>query len=524
MNLSAAKKKNYLKGAAILAFGGIIAKFLGMFLKLPLVRILGDFGMGLYGNAYPIYTFLLAVSVIGLPVAISKMVSERMSLGRYKEAYHVFKVAITTLAIIGAICTCVMLFGAKFFISVFEWHPGTYYSILGLAFAPLCVCILSSFKGFFQGMQEMTPPSISQIVESFVRVGVGLGLAIFLYKHFDNVAYGAAGATFGATAGALVASFFLFICFLKVRPKLKKKMDSQIEDTGETTKTVLKILAAIAIPITLASLVTSSMNLINSFTVSSFLQKGGFSVDQATVLWGQLSSRAQTIVSIPAVFASALAASLVPTISESHVKNDYTQIRQKTFLTIKVVFMIALPCIVGLFVLAGQITTLLFGNANGANMLRVLSIGICFTMISTTMQGILQGIGKLNIPVRNLAIGCVIKLILNIFLIQIPWLNIYGAILGTLGADFIVSGLDYLSTNKYTGGSTRGLGLAFMKNLFCAVIMGLICYTAAHLLASVLGNSIVTLIVILIGAIVYVGMIFITGVLNISEVRSLLGK
>ena len=106
--MSAAKKKNYLKGAAVLAFGGIIAKFLGMFLKLPLVRILGDFGMGLYGNAYPVYTFLLAISVIGLPVAISKMVSERISLGKYDGAYRVFKVAILALAIIGAICSSIM--------------------------------------------------------------------------------------------------------------------------------------------------------------------------------------------------------------------------------------------------------------------------------------------------------------------------------------------------------------------------------------------------------------------------------
>jgi len=521
--LSAAKKKNYLKGAAVLAFGGIIAKFLGMFLKLPLVRILGDFGMGLYGNAYPVYTFLLAISVIGLPVAISKMVSERISLGKYDGAYRVFKVAITTLAIIGTVCSSIMIFGANFFISVFKWHPDTYYSIIGLSFAPLCVCILSSFKGFFQGMQNMTPPSISQIVESITRVVVGLGLAVFLYNKL-GVAFGAAGATFGATAGAFVASLFLFLCFLKVRPRIKKQIARQSSKSTEDAKTILKILAAIAIPITLASLVTSSMNLINSFTVSAFLQKAGFSVNEATVLWGQLSQRAQTIISIPLILSSSLAASLVPTISESFVKKDLKQIREKTFLTLKVVFMISLPCIAGLVVMSSEVTTLLFGDANGANMLRILAIGIIFTMISTTMQGILQGVGLLNVPVKNLAIGCVIKLILNVVLIQIPWLNIYGAILGTLGADLVVAGLDYKAIKKFLGSTYRGLGMAFIKNLFCAALMGIVCFFAKNFLSGFLSNSIVTVLVILIAVVVYGILIYITRVLNVDEVRSVIGR
>ena len=521
--MSASKKKNYLKGAAVLAFGGIVAKFLGMFLKLPLVRILGDFGMGLYGNAYPVYTFLLAISVIGLPVAISKMVSERISLGKYDGAYRVFKVAITTLALIGAVCTAIMIFGANFFISVFKWHPDTYYSILGLAFAPLCVCILSSFKGFFQGMQNMTPPSISQIVESITRVVVGLGLAVFLYKQF-GVAFGAAGATFGATAGALVASLFLFLCFLKIRPRIKRQIKHQKTKSTEDVKTILKILAAIAIPITIASLVTSSMNLINSFTVSAFLQKAGFSVEEATILWGQLSQRAQTIISIPLILSSSLAASLVPTISESFVRKDTEQIRQKTFLTFKVVLMLALPCIAGLIVMASEVTTLLFGDANGANMLRLLSIGIVFTMISTTMQGILQGVGLLKVPVKNLAVGCVIKLILNVILIQIPALNIYGAILGTLGADFVVASLDYRAIKKFLGSTYKGLGMAFIKNLFCAAVMGIICFALKTFLAGFLSNSILTVIVIIVAIIVYFALIYFTKVLNIKEVRSVIGK
>lgn len=521
--MSGTKKKNYLKGATILAFGGIMAKFLGMFLKIPLNRTIGELGMGLYANAYPVYTFLLAISTIGLPVAISKMVSERLKLGQYDAAYKVFKVAITTLAVIGAACTAVMLFGANFFIRLFNWHPDTFYSIMGLAFAPLCVCILSSFKGFFQGMQNMTPPSVSQIVESFTRVIVGLGLAMYLFKKL-GVAYGAAGATFGATAGAFVASAFMFICFLRVRPEFARNIKNQAEKHDEDVKKILKILAAIAIPITLASLVTSSMNLINSFTVSHYLQKIGFSVNEATVLWGQLSQKAQVIISIPVVLASALAASLVPTISESFVVGDNEQIVNKTYVAMKVLFMITLPCIVGLVVLPGEILTLLFGNANGDNMLRLLSLGLLFTMVSTSMQGILQGIGKVNIPVRNLGIGCVIKLILNIILIQIPFLNIYGAILGTLGADLVVSSLDFGAVKKYTNGKYGGLIKAFAMTLGCALVMGGACFLAKTVLVSHLGTSITTVIAIAVAMAVYFPLIYFTGVLDINEVKSVTGR
>lgn len=522
--MSAKRKKNYLKGAAILAFGGVVAKFLGMFLKIPLVRILGDFGMGLYGNAYPVYTFLLAISTIGLPVAISKMVSERLKLGHYDGAYNVFKVAVTTLASIGAVCTLIMIFGGKLFISIFKWHPDTYYSILGLSFAPLFVCILSSFKGFFQGMQIMTPPSISQIVESITRVIVGLSLAIFLYKGFNNVAFGAAGATFGATAGALVASLFLFLCFLSVKPKLKKQIKKQKVRSSESPRMILRLLIAIAIPITLASLVTSAMNLINSFTVSSRLQAGGFSVEQATILWGQLSQRAQTIVSIPLILSSSLAASLVPTITESFVIKDFTQIRNKVLLTVKVVFMVSLPCIIGIAVLAPNITSLLFGNEDGANMLRVLGIGIMFSMISTTMQSILQGIGKLNVPVRNLAIGCIVKLILNLVLISIPSLNIYGAILGTIFADLFVCILDFSSVKKFTFMKSKGLFSSFIKTMFCAMIMGIACILVKNIFIGILGNAITTVLCILVSAIVYFVLILYTKTLNILEVKNLVGR
>ena len=173
-------KKSYLRGAAILGVGAILAKFLGIFFKIPLERYIGEIGLGLYGYPYPIYNFFLSISVIGLPLAISKMVSEHVALGNHREAHRIFKIALTLLIIIGALSSLILFAFRNVIIEVLNWHPDTYYSLLGIAFAPLFVSLMSAFRGYFQGLQIMAPTAISQLIESFARVIFGLGLAVYL--------------------------------------------------------------------------------------------------------------------------------------------------------------------------------------------------------------------------------------------------------------------------------------------------------------------------------------------------------
>ncbi len=516
-------KKNYLKGAAILAMGGIIAKFLGMFFKLPLVRIIDDFGVGLYSNAYPIYSFLLSVSVIGIPVAISKMVSERASLGYYDGAYKVFRVSFMSLTAIGAISTLIMFFGANFFINIFSWHEDTYYSIIGLSLAPFFVCMFSTYKGFFQGMQNMVPPSSAQIVESTGRVVIGLGGCILLLGMFNSIPIAAGAASFGATAGAIIAFFYLFICFLFYKPKLKEKINSQKTHSNEVAKDIFITLLKISIPITLASLVTSSMNIINSVTVSGGLQSAGYTLEQATILWGQLASKAQTLISIPLILSSALAASLVPAISEAFIKKQNKDISKKVYIAFKVVFMLAIPCIIGLSVLSEEIVDLLFGDPSGHEMVRFLSFSILTTMLSTTMQSVLQGVGVLKRPLINLGIGCVVKLILNIFLIANPALNIYGAIIGTIVADSVIVVLHYITLRKQIK-IEKGLILSVIKAGFCGITMGIIAIALMPQLSLIIGTSLSTLVIIAICAVVYVGSLYMTKTLDFDELKSVVGR
>ena len=422
------KQKNYLTSAAILAAGGILSKFLGMFFKIPLAATIGDYGLGLYSYAYPLYNTFLIISVAGLPIAISKMVSERASVGNYRGAYKVFYSALMILAVLGVACSLLMFFGARFFIDIFNWEPDAYWSIIALAAAPFFVAMISAVRGFFQGMQRMTFTSVSQILEQIGRVGLGIALAIYLTNRFD-VAYGAAGGTFGATFGAIIAFAFLYLSFLIFRKKQSDLLKEQIVEEEESRGYLIKTLVILALPVALGGLVNTVMDLINSATIATILQNNGVSGEIATELFGQLEQKAQTLVNVPLVLGAALSASLVPSISASFVKNDKQKVIKKTSLAIRVAFLVSLPCAVGLSVLAEPIMKTVFsGEASGYTMLMSLAYVAVFTTGVFTMQGVLQGSGMFYKPLKNLAWGALIKLLLNIALISNPDIGIYGAV------------------------------------------------------------------------------------------------
>jgi stage V sporulation protein B len=347
----------------------MIAKFLGIFFKSPLNGIIGEYGLGLYSYAYPLYGAFISISTIGLPVAVSKLVSEYAASGNYKTAYKVYRTAVFTLGILGLLSTIVMFSCANFFISVFQWDPDAYYSIIAISVAPFFVALTSAYRGIFQGMQAMTYSAVSQIVDQMVRVGVGLALAIYLTNSF-GIPEGAAGATFGATAGAAAAFLFLSISFSFFKNKQKPLVKSSEHMQTTAYKTILKSLIIIAIPVAFSGLVATIMELINTATIPACLIKAG--VEDPTALLGILEQKAQTLVNVPLVIGTALSASLVPTISQSLKLNRPKEAVKKTSMAVRAAFLISVPSAIGLSVLSEPIIELLFRN----------STPIAYTMLS----------------------------------------------------------------------------------------------------------------------------------------------
>lgn len=514
------RKKNYLTGAAILAAGGIFAKFLGMFFKIPLAATIGDYGLGLYTYAYPIYNTFLSISVVGLPVAVSKMVAERVSLGNYKGAYKVFYIAFIALAILGGLGSLLMFAGANFFIKSLKWNQDAYYSIIAISFAPFFVAMVSAVRGFFQGMQSMAFSSISQIVEQIGRVGVGLALAIILTNNY-GVSYGAAGATFGATAGAIIAFLFLYVLFIIYRSKQAPLIHRQQVSHKESSKKILKALLLMAIPIAFGGLVTTVMELINTATIPSCLLHAGISSKVATTLLGQLEQKAQTLVNVPLVIGSALSASLVPAISESYARREKQKVIKKTSLAIRMSFIISLPCAVGLSVLSEPIIRLLFSKNSGYEMLTSLAYVVIFQIAMTSMQGILQGAGRFYKPLKNLIIGSLIKYLFNIALISNPDIGIYGAIYSTMFASFVIFLLNFIDVKRYVG--IENITFNIIKTLGAAVVMGIFAKISYDFLEILIGYKFAVLVSMVLSAAVYFAVIYLTKALTKDDLKEVRG-
>lgn len=512
------KNKNYVTGAVILTVGALVSKFLGMFFKIPLTNIIGDYGMGLYGYVYPLYSTFLTLSTAGLPSAVSKMVSESISEGYYAKSYRIFYISFVALALLGIAASVIMFAGANAFISFFSWDSNVYYSIIAISFAPFFACLVSSVRGFFQGMQNMVYTGISQIIEQIGRVVVGVSLAVYL-MNTRGIEWAAAGAAFGAAAGAIVSFIYLYISFCLYRNKHREALVSHQYEQKESNSAIIKTLIMIAIPIACSSAITTIMELINSATVSSSLQQIGYSVEEATDLYGQLTSKAQTLVNVPLVIGTSLAASLVPSISESVMKKDIKKARKKSTLAIKLSLLLAVPSSVGLYLLAEPIIKLLYSKAYyGYEMLSMLALSIVFCVLMSCLQGILQGAGKYYAPLVNMFVGGVVKIVLNLILVRIPSLNIYGAIISTIVATAVIAILNFISVKKYVG--FDGLFIPIVKIFISSGIMAIVCVFSYKTLLKIMSFKIAVVLSIFISIVVYAISVIIIKAITTDELRS----
>ena len=517
-------KKTFMKGAVILGAAGIIVKILGAFFRIPLGNLIAADGMAYYQTVYPIYNLMLTVATAGIPVAISRMVSERISQGNYIGANRVFKTALYVMIILGIILFSLSFFLANYIIGFIEGMGDAIYALKAIAPALFFVPVMASFRGYFQGMQNMKPTAISQIFEQFFRVATGLALAIVLVS--KGKAFAAAGATFGATAGSfagLIIVFLIYLLLKSTRFHKNKMAESKLEfgEHPESTGKIINQVFLIAVPITFGAAIMPIMQYIDSFLVINRLTESGWQIAEARSLYGQLTGYAASLVNMPQVITQAIAISLVPTISAAFSRGDNEFMHHNVKLGVRTAMMIGLPCAVGFFVLAEPIMLLLYpaqkeDAVSAANALIVLSIGVIFLAMVQTLTSILQGVGKQNIPAINLLIGAVIKLLLTYFLTGIPFLNVKGAAIGTVTAFFVATVLNLLAVKKYTG-TIIEKGLTYIKPTLSALIMGIVAYGTYFLMSLVAGNSISTLVSIGLAGISYIILLFATGSIKEEE-------
>lgn len=506
------KSGSFVKQAAILAFASIMVRVLGFLYRIPMTNMIGDTGNAIYSAGYYIYTFLLILSSAGLPAAISKMVSERLAAGEYRNAHKVFQISLLVSGILGFLFMILMLVFAKKMAFFLSDDGSSYYCILTLSPTILIVAIMSAYRGYFQGMNTMLPTALSQIVEQIFNAFFSVYLAYVLLGYGvdraagqKNIIMGAAGGTAGTGIGALAGLIVIMFSYALLKPVVYKRTKyDRNKETAETGAEITKILLSTAAPIIAGTAVFSMTNLIDMVMVQKILINIGHTLEEAKALYGQLSGKYVTLTTLPISISTAVATATIPSIAASMRLHQKKDVRRKMNMTLRISMIISVPAGVGLGVLGKQIIQMLFPKApDGGILLIVGSISIIFLALCQTVTGVLQGIGRVKVPVVGAILGAIVKVILNALLIRIPSINVLGAVLSTTGC-YAVASVFNLCMLSHIMRVRIDLLASLFKPLIGSVVMGGICFAAYKAVFAFLNsNTIATITAIFIAVIVY---------------------
>lgn len=519
------RKESFMQGVLAIMFSQVLIKILGLAYKLYLTNRegFGDEGNAIYGAGFQIYALLLTLSSIGVPTAISKMVSERTAVGDYRGAHRIFKIAFATFAFIGFIGTLILFLGAGYISTNVLQIPEAEYTLIALSPSIFFVAIASVIRGYFNGMQNLSITAKSQTFEQvFKTLFTIMIVELIAIASGINTTLMAAGANLATTLAVLVSFLYLFKYYNRNKKEIwKQTSKSSIQNIkNESAKKVVKNILAVSIPISLSSIISAINKNIDAITVVRGL-KTFLTESVAKVQYGILSGKVDTLIGLPLSFNIAFATALVPAVSSSIAKGDKETITKRVSFSLLVTMLIGLPCTIGLCVFADPILTLLFPNApEGALILQIASFTILFTVLAQTINGALQGLGKIFIPAVALGTGVLVKLILNLILVPIPSIGVNGAAFSS-----VVCHIISFSIGFYVLRRSIKLDLGFMKFVFKPIIatfiMSVCSYVIYMKLSLLMTTQLATIIALLSAVILYLLAIIILKVFTREDINML---
>ena len=401
------KKETFMQGVMTLIFSQVLIKVLGLIYTLYLTNRegFGDKGNGIVAAGYQIYAMLLTISSIGVPNAISKLVSERIAVGDHKGAHRIFKIAFATFAMIGLGGSLLLFFGAKMIANMWLQIPEAEMTLVALSPAIFFVAISSVMRGYFNARQNIKATARSQSIEQVFKTALTIILVeiIAIISNFSTE-WMAGGATLATTLATLAGFGYLYLYYKTIKKEVAHELKTTVNYKYERVKTIIKRILLVSIPIALTAIMSSLNKNIDSFTVVRSL-KQFMSEDMAISQYGILGGKVDMLTSLPLSINVAFATALVPAISAAKARKDKETITKRTSFSLLTSMLIGLPCTVGMCIFAGPILGLLFPNASaGATILQISSLTIIFTILDQTINGALQGYGKLMVP--TISLGC----------------------------------------------------------------------------------------------------------------------
>lgn len=465
------KKQNFLQGTALLAMAAVIVKLVGALYKIPLNAIIGEKGFGYFSTAYEIYNVLLMISTAGLPVAMSRMISQASSLENYNQVRQIYSTARRIFLILGASGSILMTVFCRQ-LAAFWNQPDAWAAIGFLGPCVLLICIMSAFRGYFQGQSNMLPTAVSQVLEVITKLIVGMAAALAFLKLTDSIPLAAGGAILGVTVSCVVSAVYLFGKFRRSYRELPRTED-QAASFGKTARELLKI----AVPITISSTCLSIITSFSSKIYMGQLLSSGVSQESADIMRG-IHVMTQTIYNMPCAFITPITVSIIPAITAQIALKKYRQTRLTEESAIRITGIVAMPCSLGIIALAQPITALL-GRYSGerlvlaTQMMTVLGVSLVFNALVLVTTSIMQAHGNVTRPVINMLIGGVLKLIVVYVLTGNPAIGIVGTPIGTLLSYVVICILNIYSIHTLVEDPPQ-----ILKNLirpFCAACIMALC-------------------------------------------------
>ncbi len=521
INIMNSTKKSFVRGAAILGVTGFLVKLIGLLYRIPLNNILGAGGAGLYMKAYPFYTYLLMLSTAGLPPTIAKLVAESVSKGDHAGAKKIFKISLFLMMGLGlTFSTLLFLFSRQ--LSVLVGDSLARLPIAAIAPAIVLVSTMAAIRGYFQGLQNMIPTAVSQFAEQIAKIVFGITLAMLWIP--KGIEYGVVGAIIGIVISEVIGLLVVIAFYIIKAPKVKEKSKSDI-----STKKILNQILSIAFPILLGASIMPLIQFIDSIIITGRLESIGYLHETARDYFGLFTSYVNTLVNVPGSISLAFCVSMVPAAAAAVAVKDKNLLNKNVFLGYKLSMLVAVPSAVGLFVLAYPIMDLLYGNKLSAeylliasNLLKIISGGVIFLSVLQTFNGLLQGMGKVYVPVIALSTGAITKVILSYMLVANTHLNIYGAPISTFACYAIAALIDIIVIKKLT--KVKFKQNRFTIKLFLAsALMGTSAWAGYSVFKNITGSSIATVLAVFIGIVIFIIGLIIFKVLTKEEMNAIPG-
>ncbi len=525
--------QSFIYGATIMVVSTAIVKILGALFRIPLANLIGEDGMGFYSTAYDVYLPIYALAMAGLPVAVSRLTAQYVQRKRYADVRRTLRVAKLAFLVTGITGFLLLMLISYPFIFI-TGNSGSLYGIFAIAPSVLFCCIMSSYRGYYEGLRNMYPTAVSTIIEGAGKLVLGYGFAFLIMRYYGNptvndpmfvkaTSLAAAGALFGITLGTAFGALFLIIRHKVPGDGITAQMLIQ-QDTADSDKVILRSLVKIAIPVVLGSLVTNIASLIDVTMVQRQLTAAveqspdvfrniyaGYlrqrtDADIPNFLYGIYKGYAFTLYNLVPTITSVIGVSALPVLAMSWVKNDKEEIKKNIESMVRVTSLLAMPCGIGLVVLAHPILALLFNAETvdiSAKILQILGVTAIFAGIMSPINNMLQAIDRQWVPVRNIAVGAAIKIIVNLVLVRIPQINIIGAPIGTLCCYIYICTANVICITRYSKVHPNIIS-SLLRPFAASLVCGGAAYLSNLLLCNLVNPKIAVVLAIIAAAVFYV--------------------